>query len=450
MTPAPPWRWTIAAAALLVLVAGTAAPGLAAADHDDTAAAPPVPRLSVPDRLGPPQWGAWEVRHRPVAAAPAIFTAENWWYEPPSLGSVAVVAAGTDDYRLLASGWPARAGEDALLSPDGRTVALPNHLVETHTGRTRSLPSVDGTGDSMPAAWSPDGDLLALVGIDGGYAAQQDGVETYTVRRAVLAVSEVASGRLTTVADLRPDALAFGWLAAFAPDGRTLAYQAGDSVVVATVDGRTLHRFPVPPGTRLAGKGAWIPDGTGLTLVDQRRCCTGDAYAARWQLRVVSPNSGRDLPHAVLPEQAGLVALRLLGWAPDGAAVVARYRPEPGITVAGFDAPDGITNGAWTATDTDVVALDRQGAARTVLVGVDQAVHGIDVADQAIGSGLTHSGHLPPRGVGPRYRRYAVVAGTAGVLLVAGLAVGFTRRSRRRTATHSTAPAGSDTGPDPR
>ncbi|WP_434742734.1 hypothetical protein [Micromonospora sp. SH-82] len=399
----------------------TAAPGVA---------------LSVPDRVGAPQWGGWSVQRRPVAAASVIFTAENWWYEPPSLGSVAVVAAGSDEYRLVSSGWPVRAGEEALLSPDGRVVALPNQLVEAATGRTRSLPEVEGTEETIPAAWSPQGTLLAVVGVDGGHVAGADGVEVYRVRRAVLSVLEVASGRLTRVADLEPDNLAFGWLVAFAPDGRTLAYQSGETIVVASVEGHTRHRLTVPAGTRLAGKGAWTPDGTGLTLVGQRQCCTGDAYPARWQLTLVSPTTGAAVPGFTLPEQEGLVALRLLGWAPDGAAVVARYRPEPGATVAGFDSPDGITNGEWTAYDTDVAALDPQGTARTLLTGEDQAVHGVDLADQAIASGLTHPGTLPADGIGPQYRWYALVAGGTGLLLAIGvtLAIWGIRRSRSRPA----------------
>lgn len=61
--------------------------------------------LSLPDRAGTPQWGGWSVQRRPLGAASMIFTAENWWYEPPSMGTVAVVSAGTDDYRRFSSNW---------------------------------------------------------------------------------------------------------------------------------------------------------------------------------------------------------------------------------------------------------------------------------------------------------------------------------------------------------
>lgn len=406
--------------------------------------------LSLPDRVGTPQWGGWSVQRRPLGAASMIFTAENWWYEPPSMGTVAAVTAGTDEYRLFSSGWDIRAGEEALLSGDGDRVATPNRLAELRTGKTYRLPSVDGAEDTLPVAWSRDGERLAVVGLDGRYMRQRNGVEVYTLTRAVLAVWELATKRLSTVSGIDARTVFHGWLAAFSPDGGMLAYQSGRTVTVVAVGGAVRSQFVVPEDTQLAGKGAWTPDGRGLTLVTQRRCCAGDTYAARWQLRMVDPSTGAGL--ARMPrfaEQAGLMALRLLGWAPDGAAVVARYHPRTDAEVAryhpradgevvGFGVQDGITFGGWTEYRTDVVALTGSGM-RVLLTGTGEQMHGVDIADEVIASGRTHPGKLPPDGMGPEYRMYLKIAGLVlvSVLFIAGAAVTgliiHMRLRRRRT-----------------
>ncbi|MFI6227689.1 TolB family protein [Micromonospora echinospora] len=434
-------RAVVAAAVVLVLVLGViVAPPLVGwqgqpATVGTTSGASEA--LSLPDRVGTPQLGAWSVQRRPVAAASMIFTAENWWYEPSSMGYVAAVSTSGDDYRLLFGGWGDPAGEEVLLSSDGGTVAMANELVELRTGKTRRLPSVSGTEETFPVAWSRGGDRLAVVGFDGRYMRQPDTTDAYTETRAVLAVWEIATNQLTTITELDPRTLFYGWLAAFGPDGRTLAYQSGRTITVITVGGEVRSRFTVPEGTQLAGKGTWTPDGRRLTLVTQRRCCDGDAYPSRWQLRTVDPNTGAELPTTTpLAEQAGLVALRLLGWAPDGAGVVVRYHPRPDAEVAGFGARDGITYGEWTKLETDVVALTDNGT-RLLLAGTGEAMHGVDIADDVIASGRTHAGKLPPDGIGPQYRMYLKIAGLAivAVLLIAGAAVltnAILRRNHRR------------------
>ncbi|HEX5598320.1 MAG TPA: hypothetical protein VFX61_20240 [Micromonosporaceae bacterium] len=175
----------------------------------------------------------------------------------------------------------------------------------------------------------------------------------------------------------------------------------------------------------------------------QQRCCSGDAYPSRWRLRMVDPSTGAELATMPFAEQAGLVALRLLGWAPDGAAVVARYHPRPGAKVAGFAAQDGITYGGWTEYRTDVVALTGSGM-RVLLTGTGEQLHGIDIADEVIASGRTHTGKLPPDGMGPEYRMYLKLIGLVviAVLLIAGavLTNSIIRRTRRGRRTARTAP----------
>ncbi|GAB3155181.1 hypothetical protein GCM10027290_51010 [Micromonospora sonneratiae] len=440
-------RAIVAAGVVLVLVLGVVmAPrlvGWRGQSRPVGAAAGASEALSLPDRVGTPQWGGWSVQRRPLGAASMIFTSENWWYEPVSTGTVAAVSAGTDEYRLLSDGWGTRAGEESILSGDGDLVATPNQLVDLRTGKTRGLPTVGGTEDTFPVAWSRDGDRLAVVGLKGRYVRQWDGsVEAHPATRTVLAVWELAANQLTTVADVDPRTLFYGWLAAFSPDGRMLAYQSGRTVTVVTIGSEGRSQFTVPDDTQLAGKGAWTPDGRGLTLVTQRRCCTGDAYASKWLLRIVDPSSGADLAAKPFAEQAGLVALRLLGWAPDGAAVVARYHPRPGTKVVGFGVEDGITFGGWTEYRTDVVALSGSDI-RGLLTGTGEQMHGVDIADEVIASGRTHPGKMPPGGMGPEYRMYLKIAGLVlvGVLVIAGILLTnlIIRRKRRRRRTVGTA-----------
>ncbi|MBY8872135.1 hypothetical protein K7640_09820 [Micromonospora sp. PLK6-60] len=421
---------SVVAALTLALAPG---PATAADRRIDPAAGGP-PALSLPDRVGAPQWGSWSVRRRPVTAASVVFTGENWWDASTSTGTAAVVGAPDDAYRLLDDPWGTDAGQEILLSPDGARLALPGQVVELRTGRRTVLPRLDGIRVVQPAAWSPDGGTLAVIQHDGGSVRRPDGSETYRETRATLGLVDLASGRFTSVAELAPDTSVPGWSVAFAPDGRTLAYQTGQQIVVADPGGPVRSRFPVPAGTRIAGKGAWTPDGAGLTLVTQRRCCAGDGYRSRWQLQVVDPATGGERAGPRLPEQAGLLALRLLGWTPDGAAAVARYRPWPGEAVVGFDAEYGITDGVW---QTDVVALSPAGPPRTLLTSGERVAEGIDVADHALAGNLTHPGRLPAGGLGPQYRAYLGV-GLSVLVAVAGLGVlgaaWILRRRRRRPA----------------
>lgn len=133
----------------------------------------------------------------------------------------------------------------------------------------------------------------------------------------------------------------FGSPVAFAADGSRLAYQVGTKVLVSSPDGRQLSSFALPPDTALAGKGAWLPDGS-LALVAH------EAAGDRWRLRRVDTD-GRELPAPALAAVEGVTAIRLLGWLPDGTAWVVAYRPEPSGR-AGTPTAWRWTSGPRTAT----------------------------------------------------------------------------------------------------
>ncbi|OZV76733.1 hypothetical protein CA850_26305 [Micromonospora echinospora] len=381
----------------------------------------------MPDRLAAPLWGTDSVRKRPLGRASVIFTSELWWWGEAN-GAVAAVGASSDEYRVFWDDELGRAGERVLLSPDGSRVALTDQVIDLGDGRSRRLPRMSGVATIGPAAWSPQGDQLAVLGTTRADVVQPDSAEEYRVTRAVLALVNLTSGSLSTIADVEPRSVVDGFVVAFAPDGRRLAYQSGNTVVVADVDGTEHSRFAVPDDTRLAGKGAWTPDGRGLTLVTQSRCCAGEAYPSRWRLHVVDPVTGQDQPAPVLPEQANLTALRLMGWSPQGEAVVARYHPEPAEKVVGFEAGIGMTDSVRVSR-VDVTALHPGAQPRVLIATPVDGVQALDVASGLIASGAIRRGH-PPTGLGPNTKILICVV-TLALLATTTLVVVMVRRFRR-------------------
>ncbi|GIF63859.1 hypothetical protein Ais01nite_18940 [Asanoa ishikariensis] len=382
------------------------------------ATAAPLPAAgspSLPDRVGAPHWGTDSVSSSPTGPASVVIGGPTWWYTG-SKGVLALVGAGRDDYRITENLADLHhAGEQAVLSPDGGRLATIGRVTDLTTGDSTELPPIDGAV-VVPQAWSPDGRSLAVI-------AYTRGTPT-----AVLHLVDVSSGSSQRLADLDPGDVHDGYTVAFARDGARMAYQSGRTVTVATVGGQTVSRFTT--GDRLSGKGAWTPDGQGLALLRQHGCCAGDAYPSRWQLTVVDAATG--VARSTLPELTDLVAVRLLGWSPSGAAVVATLAPEPGTSVAGFGPRPGA---ALALTDYErvpavqVVAIAPGNAEQTTLLAAPaQEALSIDVADNVISSGQVRTGH-PPEGLGPILR--ALVTGAA-VLVVGLTAVILVFRRRNR------------------
>ena len=421
-------QWLGAGVGVLVLLGGLALPALPMAGG----ATPAAPGLvvSLPDRLGTPLWGGLSVEDSPAGAASVVFGARNWWFDS-SVGDLAVVGARTDTYRTVSTGGD-RAGEQAILSPDGTRLASVGTVVDMLTGKSRGLPRPNGVVVT-PAAWSPDGHDLAAIAYRTALQTQPDGADWPTPTQAVLYVINTASGAQQRIADLRTPYVYDGFTVAFAPDGAHLAYQSGDTVTVATVSGSTVSQFTVPDGTRLAGKGAWTSDGRGLTLVVQRRCCAPDPYPSRWQLQIVDTGTGVPLDRPQPPEVTGLVALRLLGWSPTGAAVAAAYYPEPDVTVTAFNvgAPAMLTDYAPVRT-VAILSLTTDTAPRILLRAPDEVALNIDVADNVIAGGVVREGH-PPTGLGP-YLTIGLTVLAAIVLAIVVVLVLLLRMFRRRSS----------------
>ncbi|GAB3942320.1 hypothetical protein GCM10027614_29150 [Micromonospora vulcania] len=217
---------------------------------------------------------------------------------------------------------------------------------------------------------------------------------TYT---SVLNVVTLDGGRWTRLAGGAQEAH-FGAAVAAAP-GR-LAYQYGRTVAVTDLRGREISSFALPDETWLAGKGAWRPDGATLTLATRR------LEADEWTLRQVDPATGRDVGPLRLPAVSGVVAIRLLGWAPDGSALVAAFEPDPLAPDPPLEEQTDPPTADQRVGGVRLLALTPGAATpRTVLTAPDQVL-AVDVADQVIRGGRVRDAQ-PPGGVGLRFWLWA-------------------------------------------
>ncbi|MGW3606183.1 hypothetical protein [Micromonospora sp. NPDC005161] len=410
-------RVAASAAALLVLaLAGVVVPLTRTPGLDPAAA-----DAALPDHIALPPIGTLHVTDRPrIGPASVIFDGPaprlHGWND---VNVVGVVDADSDRYRIMRMGGESLAGESVHLSPDGRYVARPDgdqddpgvEVIDLVTGRTQRLTStVDRSVWSIPVGWSADGQSLVVrddvpVAFDGA---------TYT---SVLSAVTLGGERWTRLAAGAQEARV-GSVVAAAP-GR-LAYQYGRTVAVTDLAGRELSSFALPDGTWLAGKGAWRPDGTNLTLAARR------ADTTEWTLRQVDPTSGRDVGPLRLPAVPGVVAIRLLGWAPDGSALVAAYQPDPLAPDLPLEEQSDPPMSDQRVRTVRVLALTPGATApRTVLTAPDQVV-AVDVADQVVRSGRVRDAQ-PPGGVGGRFWLWS------GLIMVL-VTVGVLYASRQRIA----------------
>ncbi|MFI7080114.1 TolB family protein [Micromonospora sp. NPDC049903] len=394
----------------------------------------------LPDRIGLPPIGALHVTDRPrLGPAAVLFSGERGRLNGPDpTGYVGAVGADSDRYRILRMGAHSPAGEKVLLSPDGRYIARsaddPERpgvdVIDLVTGRTRHVESTsEHVTFAYPAGWAPDGRHIAMVDLVF-VDAQRSSL------RSVLSIVSVDGRERTRVREAAHQQI-FAHPVAFTPAGDRLAYQVGNTVWVAARDGTRLSSFALPYESTLAGKGAWTPDGRWLTLATRR------VDSSEWHLRRVDPLTGRDAAALDLPAVSDVTTIRLLGWGPDGSALVAGFIPNP-LSPARFDQPLEIDQrtSSGSVRGVRVLALT-PGAAepRTVLTAPDQIL-AIDVADGVIESGRVREAS-PPGGVGGRFWWWTgliilVWGGIAAYRGRVGLALWFDdRRVRRARAAAS-------------
>ncbi|MFY1575319.1 TolB family protein [Verrucosispora sp. WMMD703] len=406
----------VAAALVLVVLGGLVLPAARTSPVDPAGRDEPG---ALPDRIGLPPLGSLHATDRPrTGPASVIFTGEagRLTYDD-ECSLVTVVDGDTDAYRVFRSGWEMTAGTDVVLSPKGRWIAHDPQrgdprvdIIDLVTGATRQLRSgVAGTVGTEPAAWSPDGMSLVV----------RDSVPIHLDRsdhRRLLNLIRLDDGSSVRLAEA-PSGTVPGVVVAFAPGGARLAWQTGRVVTVAHIDGSVIASFPLAPGTELAGKGAWTPDGRWLTVARRDD--------ARWTLRRIEPATGADGGALGTAGVDDVVGLQLLGWTATGVPWVVSYLPHPpeaATYTRPFPNDDRPMYG--NIGSVEVLSLPPDGQPPTTLLTAPRQVVSIDIADEVIRAGQTRVAD-PPRGVGGRFWIW-----TAGIMLAVSAVAAYRRREQ--------------------
>jgi hypothetical protein len=315
---------------------------------------PSEPRQSIPSKVRAPMPLQPNLVSAPNGPASVIVTGPGGFGANDVFGyDDRAIAVGRDGlYRYIRDVSGVNAGENLLLSPDGRYVADGASLegvdpaesgpdwqsmagvMDLTTGKVRTY------REGSPVAWSPDGRLLtkALSGL--------------------LRLVDVGTGEMVPLR-VGADTVAFS------PDGRRLALQLGRELTVLDLDTYAV-RAVAELGARqvLAGPGAWSA-GDRLAVWDGADClpaCPTSYTDVR--LSFVDISGGAVTQAGFDPVRA--VSARLLGWQSDGDAVVV-------LAMTSFE-PAGPHVGA-----PQVLAL-HPGGGRTALITVTADADRIDIA----------------------------------------------------------------------
>jgi WD40 repeat protein len=220
------------------------------------------------------------------------------------------------------------------LSPDGKTLAVTAgglQLWSTATGQRigASLPAADAAG---PAVFSPDGRLMAAIGVDGktrlwtvatqqetgapadigaakGALAFSPGGQTLATIGAngTTALWSVATGRRVG-ALMNADAAGTGAMAAFSPDGSTLATAVGGSVRLWDAASQQEIGMPMTASQEPVYALAFSPDGSTLATAG------GDGATRLWDVATQQEIGG--------PMTAGQEPVYALAFSPDGGTLI--------------------------------------------------------------------------------------------------------------------------------
>ncbi len=304
---------------------------------------------AVPARVHQPYPWQGTVQQAPTGPAALLVTGGGSGLAgadlPGTFGSRVAVIGRDGSYRMLRYGGTyLQAAQDVLLSPDGRHVAGDETLerrtdqssgavVLRHRTAISVVDLVDGSvrwyrdlPAGEPVAWSPDGSRLVLQRPDLDYP---NGLAPPVPRVGRLFLLDLATGATRELTGLPTGSVRRATFLAFSPDGRRLAVQVGRTVsVVDTADGGARTLAQLGERDRLAGAGAWTPDG-GIAVFSHGGCvdpCTDvQRNDRRWRLLRLDAGTGTIQPApGAVPEVAG-AAVRMLGWPRDGHPVVLRY-----------------------------------------------------------------------------------------------------------------------------
>ena len=371
----------------------------------DPAGPPPADVAGLPERLDKPGLRTPTIRGAPPGPVAVAFSGSTFAYVS-LLDSARVAVAGPGGYAVTHR-WSQdelHPGEGILLSPAGDRLAWneldgPIRIQDLRTGAVRALHPPAGTGYSL-CAWSPDGGSLAIVEFHGRPGPSE------------LGLFDVATGAYRRVATAG-DGLFPGSAVAFSPDGKRLAYQAGDRLTVVSLDGTVLSTVTLARHALLTGKGAFTPDGSGLVIATADSCC--ELTRMRWRLSVLDAATGAPQAAPEYPVIDDAVAVRVQGWLPGGTPVATVYRPERRELPRGYVRQWGYLTGFAYVRRVDVVVVPADTEALRRLVVTSDQTLAADVAADAIATGRVLPAPPVPSGVPPGWVVWSLVV--AGILL---------------------------------
>jgi hypothetical protein len=409
--------------------------------------APVVPaggEAAVPHRIWVPWMWQATVAQDPVGPATVLFSGDGLGLRGidglDHEGKVAVVGQDGSYRMLLYGGAMVTAGEDVLVSPDGRYVAHAYGsrsawltVTDLTTGRDRAVAGPDGPGCcGTPVAWAPDGQsLLALHAPLRPNGSDPTGDGTDPAR---LVLVDLRTGGVRILVD----ELGYRWrlrtasLAAFSPDGAWLAVTQGSRVSLLDRAGRTAWTRDLGPGRYLAGVGAFSPDGRRIATVSLDGCldeCDTAALGARvWRFDYLDARSGADTDGPAFGPVTAM-AVRALGWRSGSDLVVLCYRPEVGARKTA----DEVFNdtGYREVGEVTLVAV-RPGGGTEVLLDPPGEVLAMDVPRDLLESGRFGGPAREPAPWPARPLLFLLVAPVALPLLGATVALVVVLRFRRR------------------
>ncbi|GIJ57968.1 WD40 repeat domain-containing protein [Virgisporangium aurantiacum] len=372
-----------AAVALLAAVAVAGWTGVSR-ERAERPAGPTQPLPGLPVRLHDPRTGVPTVHDQPPGAMAVAYTGTNFGALAESLY---VVLSGPAGYRVT-DRWPSdevHVGEEVLLSPAGDRLASHESadgttaVLDLRTGRQRLLRRPWG-GDMEPLAWAPDNRTMAVVVSPKNRGGWSDiwnelglfDTETGTYRRIGRPGGKYSPG----------------FAVAFSRDGQRLAYQSDDRIDVVDLNGSAVADFLVSPNSRLAGKGAFTPDGAAIAVSVTEGCCTH-----RFAFHDIATGVEQPERRSVAVPDTG--ALRLLGWSPRGEAVAVAFRHDPGAE------PASDAGRTWfeVVRRVEVVTV----GSGAVIINASSNVQAVDLADQAIATGQMVTAPPKPTGFDPPF-----------------------------------------------
>lgn len=364
-------------------------------------------------------------------------------------GKIAVVGRDGSYRTLLYGGGEQVAGEEAVLSPDGRYVASPYlagepdgyvQVTDLTTGKTKRYAAPEGAECcAQPVAWRPDGGALVLAQlyrVDSNAADPVSGIYRQPGRLVRLDLDSGAVLPLLPFEDFNNVRTAS--LAAYSPDGRRIAVAVDQRLhLLDAATGATLWTAALGERRYLAGPGAFTADGQRIATVSLdgclNECDTAQLAARQWRVGYLDAGSGAEATGPAMPPVTAM-AVRALGWRRGADLVAVAYRPEGGVRK---EAANGWNDtGFWEVGDASLVALRPDGSVETLLDPPD-AVLSLDVARDLLEAGRFYGEAREPGMFPVRWVIVVPVAffGTPVLIVVGGALIGWWGWRRRRRST---------------